>query len=301
MTAVRVGVSSDTRKSECNKQLYLQEGNLVVAGYRKTRKQREQELKHDPLRDKAVGLLEAAGKKLEGKGRQILYGLVGLVVVVAAVMFFMNRSNKKAQEASNQLAKAIEIAQAQVTSTPTPGSTDLTFPTEKERAQKAIEAFDKVIAYYGEPYKTDARYFRANQMLIVDRAKGIAELEELTKSSDAKIAVLSKLALAQAKEADNQLDAAAAIYKELASSNNGIITADTANVYLADVLERQGKKQEAVEILFNIVKAAREAKDADGKPEEQSGAAREAGTKLQKLDPARYEQLPPEPPPDLNG
>jgi hypothetical protein len=113
---------------------------------------------------------------------------------------------------------------------------------------------------------------------------------------------LSKLALAQAKEADNQLDAAAAIYKELASSNNGIITADTANVYLAGVLERQGKKQEAVEILFNIVKAAREAKDTEtGKPAEQSGAAREAGTKLQKLDPARYEQLPPEPPPDLNG
>jgi tetratricopeptide (TPR) repeat protein len=272
-----------------------------VAGYRKTRKQRELELKKDPVREKAVGFLENVGKKLEGKGRVILYGLAGLVVVVAAVMFLMNRSDKKSQEASNALGKAIEIAQAQVTSTPTPGSTELTFPNEKERAQKAIEAFDKVINSYGDPYRENARYLKANQLLILDRPKGLSELETLTKSSDAKIAILSKLALAQAKEADNQLDAAAAIYNELANSNNGIIPQDTAKVYLAGVLEKQGKKPEAVEILFNIVKAAREAKDTDGKPAEQSSAARDAADKLQKLDPVRFEQLPAEPPPDLNG
>lgn len=273
----------------------------MAQGYRKTRKQREAELKKDPVREKAEGFLNNLGKKLEGKGRVILYGLVGVIAVVALVMFFMSRSDKKSQEASNALGKAIEIAQAQVTSTPTPGSTDLTFPNEKERAQKAVEAFDKVIAAYGDPYRENARYLRANQLLILDRPKGISELEGLTKSSDTKIAVLSKLALGQAKEADNQWDAAAAIYNELSTSNNGIIPQDTAKVYLAGALEKQGKKQEAVELLFNIVKAAREAKGSDGKPAQQSGAARDAAEKLQKLDPVRFEQLPAEPPPDMNG
>jgi len=245
--------------------------------------------------------LNKAGKAVEGKGRLILYSLIGLIVVAGLVFFLYKRSDKKSQEASNLLGKAIEISQAQVTASPQPGSTELTFPNEKERAQKAIEAFDKVIAYYSDPYRENAKYFRATQLLIVDRAKGLAELEALTKSSDTKVATLSKLAVAQAKETDGQFDAAVVIYNELINSNNGIIPADTAKVYLAGVLEKQGKKQEAVEMLFNIVKAAREAKDANNKPIEQSSAAREAATKLQKLDPARYDQLPQEPPPDLNG
>lgn len=274
-----------------------------MAGYRKTRKQREAELKESPLhlREKTEGVLKDIGKKFEGKGRAIIYGIVGVAVVVALAIFLLNRSDKKAQEASNALGKAIEISQAQVTASPIPNSTDVTYPNEKERAQKAIEAFDKVINNYGDPYRENARYLKATQLLILDRAKGTAELEALTKSNDTKIAVLSKLALAQAKEAENQLEPAAAIYKELADSNNGVIPVETAKVYLAGVYEKQGKKQEAAEILFNIVKAAREAKDAEGKPAEQSSAARDAATKLQKLDPVRYEQLPAEAPPDLNG
>lgn len=274
-----------------------------MAGYRKTRKQREAELKQSPfqLREKAIGFLENVGKKLEGKGRQILYGLLGLVAVIAIVMFFLNRSDKKAQEASYALGKAIEITQAQVTASPAPGTVEVTYPSEKERAQKAIEAFDKVINNYGNPYRDNARYFRAIQLLSADRPKGIEELQTLSKSGDTKIAVLSKLALAQAKEADGQFDEAAAIYNELAYSNNGAIPAETAKVLLAGVYEKQGKKQEAVEILFNIVKAAREAKDAEGKPAEQSSSARDAADKLQKLDPVRFEQLPAEAPPDVNG
>jgi len=272
-----------------------------VAGYRKKQKQRAEDLKKDPFRESAVAALDKAGKALEGKGRVILYGLIGLVVVGGLIFFFYNRSNKKSQEASNMLGKAIEITQAQVSASPQPGSTETIYPTEQERARKAIEAFDTVIAYYGDPYRENAKYFRATQLLVTDRAKGLTELEALTKSSDVKVATLSKLAVAQTKEADAQYDAAVASYNELINSNNGIIPTDTLKVYLAGVLEKQGKKQEAVDMLFNMVKSAREAKDADGKPAEQSSAAREAATKLQKLDPTRYDQLPAEPPPDLNG
>ena len=107
---------------------------------------------------------------------------------------------------------------------------------------------------------------------------------------------MSKFALAQVKESDGKLDEAAQIYSELARSNGSTITADTANLKLAKVYEKQGKKKEAADILFNIVDAARKAKGADNQPAPVSAAAREAATELKKLDPDRYAQLPPETP-----
>ena len=169
----------------------------------------------------------------------------------------------------------------------------------EERAQKAIDEFQKVAAKYGEPYRTEARYFIAANLLYVDRNKGISELSELTKSSNADVATLSRFALAQAKEGDGKYDEAAAIYRDLAKQNETIVTAETANLRLAMVLEKQGKKKEASDLLFGIVEAARKKKDADNQPAAQSQAARDAAQELQKLDPARYGQLPPEAPPEL--
>jgi hypothetical protein len=71
------------------------------------------------------------------------------------------------------------------------------------------------------------------------------------------------------------------------------------NFRLASVYEKQGKKSEAADILFQMVKASREAKDKDGKPVPASSAARDADKKLEGLDPARHAQLPPEPTRDL--
>ena len=45
-----------------------------------------------------------------------------------------------------------------------------------------------------------------------------------------------------------------------------------------------------------MVKAAREAKDKDGKPLSPSAAAGDAADTLRRLDPARHDQLPKEPP-----
>jgi len=110
------------------------------------------------------------------------------------------------------------------------------------------------------------------------------------------VAALSKFGLARADESDGSLDQAAQMYSELAKQNSPTITADTANLRLAKVYEKQGKKKEAVDILFNIVDASRKAKGSDNQPLPTSAAAREAADELQKLDPDRYAQLPPESP-----
>jgi len=76
-----------------------------------------------------------------------------------------------------------------------------------------------------------------------------------------------------------------------------LVTPETANLRLAAIYEKQGKKNEAADLLFNIVDASRKAKDTDGTPVPPSAAAREATEKLQKLDPDRYAKLTPEAPP----
>jgi hypothetical protein len=267
----------------------------------KYKKKRVRELQHDRFRDTTMGFLDRLGNALEGRGRTILYGLGGLLLASILVIVFIKWSNRKADEARQALGRAITISSAEIAPAPIPGSTDPTFATELERSQRAIEEFEKVAAKYGDPYRSEARFFIASNRLTTDRPKGITELTELSSSSLPEVAALSKFALAQAKESDGKLDEAAQLYSDLAKQNSVSVTAETANLQLAKVYKKLGKKKEASDVLFNLVDASRKAKGEDNKPIPASSAAREAATELQKLDPDRYAQLPPETPAGLLG
>ena len=263
-------------------------------------KKRQRELKKDQFRDKTMAMFDRLGDRLEGKGRTILYAIAGVVAVAILIGVFSWWSNKKSQEASQALGRAIEIASTPVQLTPPPGgSTQPSFPTEQARAQRAVEEFQKVADKYSGQTRELARYFIAVNKLTLDHKQGLSELDAMTKSSYKDVATQAKFALAQAKEADGQLDDAAANYKQLAQENNGIIPADTINLRLASIYEKQGKTKEAVDILFSIAENARKAKAPDGKPMPKTASAREAEQKLERLDAARFAQLPQEAPSDL--
>jgi predicted negative regulator of RcsB-dependent stress response len=270
----------------------------------KYKKKRARELQHDKFRDAAGRVFDRVSDRLEGQGKAILYGLLGLVLVTVLGLFWKNWSDRKADEAQRALGRGIAIATAPLaTASPAPvvPTTGPTFNTEQERAQKAIEEFQKVVAKYGDPYKTEARYFIATSMLYVDRDKAMNELAEVSKASVVEPATLARFALAQAKEADGKFDEAARLYSELAAQNSVVVTPDTANLRLAEVYVKQGKTKEAADLLFNIVEASRKAKDADGTLIPPSAAARDAGEKLQKIDPDRYAKLTPEAPPSSDS
>lgn len=267
----------------------------------KYKKKRARELQHDRFRDTTMGFLDQLGNLLEGQGRTILYGLGGLVLAGVLTIFFVKWSNRKADEARQALGRAITISKTALANSPLADSSQPSFANEKDRAQRAIEEFEKVAAKYGEPYKSEARYFIATNRLIVDRPKGMSELAELGNSDVDEVAPLAKFALAQAHESDGKFDEAAQLYSELAKLNSIIITPETANLRLAKVYEKQGKRKEAVDLLFNLVDASRKAKGEDNRPLPTSAAAREAAEELRKLDPDRYAQLPPEAPLSLAG
>ncbi|MEP6635866.1 MAG: hypothetical protein ABJB97_04010 [Acidobacteriota bacterium] len=256
------------------------------------KKKRARELQHDRFRDTAMSMLDRLGTALEGKGQTILYGIAAAIVLAALVGFYLKWSHRKTDEARRALGRAIAIATTPVSATPPPNSSGPNFTSEQERARKAIDEFEKVAAKYGDPYHTEARYFVATNLLYVEREKGITQLAELTNSSLSDVALLSKFALAQAKEADGKYDEAAKLYTEIAGQNSAVVTPENANLRLAKVYGKQGKKKEAADILFQIADTARKAKDADGMPLSQSAAAREASQELQKIDPDRFAQLP---------
>jgi len=265
----------------------------------KYKKKRARELKHDKFRDVTMQFVDRLGNRLEGQGRTILYVIVGVIFVGVLAGFLWRWSSRRSDEARQALGRAITIATTPVSTTPSATSSSPTFSSEQERAQKAIDEFQKVAAKYGDPYRSEAKYFSATNQLYLDRNRGVSELRELTKSSNPEVATLARFALAQALEVDGKYDEAAAIYRELATQNSVVVTPETANLHLAKLYEKQGKKKEAADLLFNIVAAARKAKDDKGEPAPQSQAARDAGQELQKLDPDRYAQLPAEAPPNL--
>ena len=133
----------------------------------KYKKKRARELQHDRFRDTTMGLLDRLGNLLEGQGthNSLRFGRASRGRS-RSLLFFVKWSNRKNDEARQALGRAITIAKAPVMSVPPPGSTELTFTTEKERAQRAIEEFEKVAAKYGDPYRSEARYFIATNRLV---------------------------------------------------------------------------------------------------------------------------------------
>lgn len=261
----------------------------------KTTKKRAQQLKHDKFRDATMSAFGRIGHRYEGRGRTVLYVVLGLVALGVLFGLYRTWSARRDERAGLALANAIKIQTAPVTTgTPPPGETGPTFPTERERAQKAVEEFQKVAAEYGEPHREIARFFAAVNLVEVERPKGLAELESLTKSGNGEVAARAKFALAQAREADKDYDGAAALYRDLLDDREKALPEDTINFRIASVLEKQNKREEAAEIYFKIAETSRKAKDAAGKPVPASATARDSAARLQAISPQRFAQLPPE-------
>ncbi len=251
----------------------------------------------DPFQQQVVPRIEGLGKTFEGKGRTILY-VIGALILIGIIGLFVTRYMRSSGgEAQTALGKAIETSQAQISETgPLAGSTEKTFKSEKERSEAAMAEFQAVVDKYGGSVGEKAKYFIAVNKLFVDRPTAIQELEGMANTSS-ETGKMAKFALAQTRAEDNRLDDAAAIYQELAGLSDPIISKDTINFELAKIYEKQGKRQEAADICFNIAKAASEAKDRDGKPARMTATATAAKDKLKELDPERAKQIA-EPAPD---
>ena len=140
-----------------------------------------------------------------------------------------------------------------MTDTPLPpGSTQKTFRTEKERAEAAIAAFQAVADKYSGSVADKAKYFVAVNRLSIDRAAGMQDLQGMANTSSP-VGKLAMFALAQAKADDGKVDEAVELYKQLDAQDEPLISKETIEFELAKLYEKQGRKQDAAELLFSIV------------------------------------------------
>ena len=248
-----------------------------------------------------MGFFDSLSHRFEGRGRTALYAVGVAVALVALVIVFSWWRESRADEARRALGKAIEIADAPVTTDkPQPGDTGPTFKSEQERAQRAVEEFQKIQKTYGSPYSDIARYFAAVNLLTIERDKGLSELEAVSRSGNEEVAARARFAIAQADEAAGKYDDAASIYQQLLGDKDKdkTVTENVLKLRLAAVYEKQGKRDEAANLLFQMVSDARKVQDKDGKPPQESTVIHAAADKLQELSPERYAQLPKEQPAD---
>ena len=251
----------------------------------------EKKIYVNPLQKKVDERLEDVERKLEGKGRTVIYGVAAVVVLAIAIGIFVKISRNSNATAQAALGKAIEISQSRVTDTPAPaGSTEKTFKTEKERAEASIAAFKDVADKFSGAVGEKARFFMAVNRLTLDRPAGVQELEALANASS-DVGKLAKFTLAQTRADDGKADEAVALYQELAAMDNAVVAKDTINFELAKIYEKQGKKQEAADLYYNIAKTASDAKDLDGKAIPMTETAKKAKTNLQQLDPDRAKEI----------
>ncbi len=251
----------------------------------------EKKVYKDVFQEEGERRLNEIFEKISAKKQLVLYGLLAVVVIAVLAGVYYVRSKRIDAAAQLALSEAIETAEAPITETPLPAGIDQkSFRNEKERAEAAIAEFQKIADNYGSPYREKALYFIAVNKLYLDRQAAISELENLANRKD-EIGTLSKFALAQAKEAEGKYDEAVALYQELSSLPDAIISKETIEFNLARVYEKQGRRPEAAEIYYNIVKAANEAKTADGRTLPQTQIAREARERLEALDPERAKEF----------
>jgi hypothetical protein len=254
----------------------------------------------DPFQ-KAVGKrIEDAAGIFEGQGRNILYGLAAAVVLALVIWIIYSWTGRTSSEAQTALGKAIQISQAPISETPPlAGSNQKSYKTIKERSDAAIVEFQNVVDKFGGPAGEKAKYFIAVNKLLIDRQAGTQELQSLA-SGSGEVGTLSKFALAQVRANDGQTDEAIKLYQELASASDPVVAKETIQFELAKQYEKAGRKDDAVNVLFDLVKTASEAKDLEGKSVPLTSTAQSAKDKLKELDPEKAKEIP-EPVPDTPG
>ena len=254
----------------------------------------------DPFQ-RAVGKrIEDAAGAFEGQGRNILYGIAAAVVLGLVIWIIYSWSGRTSAEAQTALGKAIEISQAAISETPPiAGSNQKSFKTIRERSEAAIAEFQSAADRFGGPAGDKAKYFIAVNRLLIDRPAGTQELEALV-SNSGEVGSLSKFALAQVRADDGKTDDAIKLYQELLASPDPVVAKETVQFELAKQYEKAGRKEDAVNVLFDLVKASSEAKDLEGKAVPLTQTAQSAKDKLKELDPEKAKEIP-EPVPETPG
>jgi tetratricopeptide (TPR) repeat protein len=194
-------------------------------------------LKHDRLVEATRTGVDWFGEHRSKVIQAAVAAVVLLAIVIAGLVVYNQRSTA-ADLAFGQAMDTYNAPLATAGQPPTPG--EKTFPTASARATAANQQFVQVANQYGllTPGKT-AAYFAG--LTAIDMGQtGSAEtyLKKVADGSDAPLASLAKLALANLYQQLNRNSEAVVLYNQLIAKPTNTVPADASRLQLASLYEK---------------------------------------------------------------
>jgi len=194
---------------------------------------------------------------VEHRSKLIAAAIVVAVVAAAAVGIwaFVNYRN---QQASDELAGALQKCQAPIRAAGEPASPEtLSYASSAERAKAANADFTRIAGKYSFTRNGRiARYFAGITLHdLGDNAGAEKQLQEVAGSHDKEVASLAKLALASIDQDAGKTQQAIELYKGLIANPTTSVGATTAQFELANLYEANHQPLEARKLYEQMQKA----------------------------------------------
>ena len=251
---------------------------MATRSKRKKVSVKEMRFSHDPM----IRFYDKTQEWLQEKGRPFVIGLgivAGLILIYVAGSYFFEYRKTNAESAYAQALEKFNAPVQDANTPPTTTPTVVSYNDEETKWRESAEAFEHLANDYSGYYGNIGRYYAGVSYLHIDRAKGIAMLEQVAGKNDQPTSNLSRLALAENYAANGENEKAIEIYQQLLSSASNLKPA--LEVALGHAYENAGNTEKAVEAYLEAAK-----------PDRSSEAGAEAEKRLKALAPDRLKDLP---------
>jgi TolA-binding protein len=186
----------------------------------------------------------------QNRDRIVIWGvaIVAIVAIGGGYWLWHKRTN---DEASGLLGVGMSIAQAPIVPAPSvPGATQAagTFPTDQARQQAALQAFQQIATQYpSTPAGLTAHYQAGVALMTLNRMPEAEQTfnDVISKAGTSLYGPLAKLARAQVLENEGKYDDAIKALTDLAAERDGALPTDGVLMQLAQTCLKAGKTQEA--------------------------------------------------------
>lgn len=207
-------------------------------------------------RDRFVETVEHGAEYAATHARNLWIGAGAIALILAAVFGWRFWSEQQSQKAGVALDDAIKVYEARLRTPAEPQEPgEVTYLAERTKYTDARKKFDEVAQKYSLTTQgTLARYYSALcSERLGEKDKASAALRDVSSSSNAEVAALAKLALADLAEQANKNDEAAQFLQSLVDHPTTLVPRARAELALAD-LYRRTKPAEAAKLYEQIKK-----------------------------------------------
>jgi tetratricopeptide (TPR) repeat protein len=187
------------------------------------------------------------------------FAWIALVVVVvgAAGLGYWAWLQREQGDAQKLLADAMVVQEARIgPPAAATGTTGLTFPTERERAQAAVAKFKAAAdAYPPTDAGLFARYQEASTQMVLGNPTEAAKAYQqvIDRAGSRLIGQTARLGLAAARARSGQFDQAITAYKELAQRKDGGLPIDGILLELGRVYRDAGRASDAQQTFNRLI------------------------------------------------